>query len=117
MANKIHRPDANDLKGGSMIFNTCLTEAEERGKLADSTFEALEVALRKTEAEGKNKHGIRLAGETELLCKTETQAEGIADFLEDLGFENTRTGYYDPKEDEQNGETDEYSGLYYVCWD
>ena len=67
--------------------------------------------------DSKEVGGIRLAGETELLCKTETQAEGIADFLEDLGFKNIRTGYYDPKEDEQNGETDEYTGLYYVCWD
>ena len=99
-----------------MIFNTCLTEEEERDRLADFTFEALEAALKKTEAQGKNKHGIRLNG-TEFLCKTETQAEGIADFLEDLGFENVKTGYYDPKEDKQNGETDEYSGMYYVYWD
>ena len=99
------------------MVNTCFTETKGKNRLADFTFEALEAALKKTEAEGKNKHGIRLAGETELLCKTETQAEGIADFLEDLGFKNIRTGYYDPKEDEQNGETDEYTGLYYVCWD
>ncbi len=96
-----------------MIFNRCLTEAEELDKL----FEALEAALKKSEAEGRNKHGIRLAGETEILCKTETQAEGIADFLEDLGFEDIRTGYYDPEEDKRNGEVDEYTGLYYVNWD
>ncbi len=98
------------------MVNTCFTETKEKDRLADFTFEALEAALKKTEAEGKNKHGIHLAGETELLCKTETQAEGIADFLEDLGFEDIRTGYYNPKEDEQNEETDEYSGLYYVNW-
>ena len=98
-----------------MIFNTCLTEEEERDRLADFTFEALEAALKKTEAQGKNKHGIRL-NETEFLCKTETQAKGIADFLEDLGFENVKTGYYDPKEDKQT-EENEYSGMYYVYWD
>ena len=96
-----------------MIF----AEIEKKDNLAAFVFEVLKNALKKMEAEGKNKHGIHLAGETELLCKTETQAEGIADFLEDLGFEDIRTGYYDPKEDARNGETDEYSGLYYVNWD
>lgn len=108
---------AENLKSAILGEDNVLTEAEERDKSADSIFKALEAALEKTEAEGKNKHGIRLAGENELLCKTETQAEGIADFLEDLGFEDIRTGYYDPKEDEKNGEKDEYTGLYYVCWD
>ena len=84
--------------------------------MADLTVEALRAALEKTLAQGNTKHGIRIE-ENELLCKTETQAEGIADFLEDLGFEEVRTGYYDPEEDKRNGELDEYTGWYYVDWD
>ncbi len=100
-----------------MIFNGCLTDAEELDKLADATFEALDAALKKTEKQGLTKHGIRFAGENELLCKTKEQAQGIADFFEDLGFSDVSTGYYDPEEDKRNGEVDEYTGYYYVNWD
>ncbi len=99
-----------------MFFNMCLTEEQELNKLADLTYEALDEALKKTEEEGKTKHGIHFTG-NELLCKTETQAEGIADFFEDLGFEDVRTGYYDPEEDKRNNEVDSYTGWYYVDWD
>ena len=100
-----------------MIFNLCLTEAEEWDKLADCTVEAIRAALEKTKAQGKNKHGIWMDENGEIVCKTETQAEGIADFLEDLGFEEVRTGYYDPEEDKKDGILDEYTGKYYVDWD
>ncbi len=84
-------------------------------ELTDAIEELLKVALEKTLSEGNIKHGIHFAGD-ELLCKTETQAEGIADFLEDLGFEDVRTGYYDPEEDKRNGEVDQYTGWYYINW-
>jgi hypothetical protein len=99
-----------------MFFSTCLTEDQELDKLADLTYEALDAALKKTESEGRTKHGIHFI-DNELLCRTQTQAEGIADFLEDLGFYDVRTGYYDPVEDKKNGEEDEYTGWYYVDWD
>ena len=99
-----------------MFFNNCLTEEQELDKLADITFEALKAALEKTEREGKTKHGIHFDG-SELLCKTKTQAEGIADFLEDLGFEYVRSGYYDLEEDKRNNEVDHRTGWYYVDWD
>ncbi len=98
------------------MFAGCLTEEQELDKLADATYEALDTALKKTKTEGRTKHGIHFK-ENELLCKTKEQAEGIADFFEDLGFYNVTAGYYDPKIDERNGEVDEYTGWYYVDWD
>ena len=56
-------------------------------------------------------------GEDEILCDTEAMAEGVADLLEALGFSYVRTGYYDPVEDERNGEVDDYTGWWYVDWD
>lgn len=100
-----------------MYFAQCLTQEQELDKLADLTFEALRAALDKTEREGKNKHGIWMDSEGEIVCNTQTQAEGIADFLEDLGFEEVRTGYYDPKEDARDSILDDYTGKYYVDWD
>ena len=100
-----------------MYFNTCLTAEQELDKLADLTVEALKAALDKTSKEGNIKHGIRFVGDNELLCTTKEQSEGIADFFEDLGFSSVTTGYYDPKIDEENGETDEYTGFFYVNWE
>lgn len=99
-----------------MIFTDCLTEEQETDRLADFTYEALRAALEKTAKLGDTKHGIHFE-ENELLCKTKTQAEGIADLFEDLGFQDVRTGYYDPKEDEKNNEVDKYTGWYYVDWE
>lgn len=58
----------------------------------------------------------------EILCKTESAADTIADMLETLyktqGEEITAiTGYYDPKEDERNNEVDRYTGWWYVSID
>lgn len=101
-----------------MIFNQCFTDEQEWDLLADATLEALKAALEKTAKEGNNKHGIHFDSYgNELLCKTEKQAEGIADFLEDLGFSEVRTGYYDPKEDGEENINDEYTGMYYIDWD
>lgn len=55
----------------------------------------------------------------ELLCRTESAANTLADLLEQLyrtdGKEVTIcTGYYDPKEDERNGEEDRFTGWWYV---
>lgn len=55
----------------------------------------------------------------EILCRTESAADAIADLLESLyradGEEAlVRTGYYDPVEDERNGETDRFTGWWYV---
>ncbi len=55
----------------------------------------------------------------EILCKTESAADAIADMLEVLyrtqGDEIlVNTGYYDPDEDEKNGEVDRYTGWWYV---
>lgn len=55
----------------------------------------------------------------EILCKTESAADAIADMLETLyksqGEEILiNTGYYDPEEDERNNEVDRYTGWWYV---
>lgn len=51
----------------------------------------------------------------EILCKSEEDANIVADFLNDLGFEDIRTGYYDPEEDKRNNECDENTGYYYIA--
>ena len=51
----------------------------------------------------------------EILCKKEFVAEGIAYLFDAIyGEPVVNTGYYDPEEDERNGETDERTGYYYV---
>ena len=54
----------------------------------------------------------------ELLCKTESAANTLADLLEQLYRTDGKeaiicTGYYDPKEDERNGEEDRFTGWWY----
>ena len=58
-------------------------------------------------------------GGTEILCKTESAAEAVADLLELLYRKDgedvlINIGYYDPEEDIRNGEEDRYTGWYYV---
>ena len=58
-------------------------------------------------------------GGMEILCKTESAAQAVADLLELLYRKNgeeilINTGYYDPEEDKRNGEEDRYTGWYYV---
>ena len=48
------------------------------------------------------------------LCKTEAQAEGLADWMANLTGIEINTSYYDPEEDERHGETDRYTGWYSV---
>lgn len=60
-----------------------------------------------------DKHGFWSDG-TQILCKSEQYANSIADFLEALGFGYLNTGYYDPVEDEEYNEVDEYTGFWYV---
>lgn len=60
-----------------------------------------------------NQHGYWTDGE-QILCKTEAEADIIADFLEDLGFDCLNTGYYDPVEDEREGCVDNHTGYWYI---
>lgn len=58
-------------------------------------------------------------GGTEILVKTESAANMIADLIEALyraqGEEVfVNTGSYDPEEDKRNNEEDRYSGWWYV---
>ena len=53
----------------------------------------------------------------EILCNSWNRADGVADFLEALGFGCVRTGFYDPEEDKRNHEVDHRTGWYYVNWD
>lgn len=55
----------------------------------------------------------------EIFCKTEEVADALADMFECLykahGEEIIiNTGYYDPVEDERNGEVDRFTGWWYV---
>ena len=58
-------------------------------------------------------------GDREILVRTESAAEAVADLIELLyraqGDDiSINTGYYDPEEDRKNGETDRYTGWWYV---
>ena len=48
-----------------------------------------------------------------ILCEDSLVINTIADVLDALGYQAV-TGYYAPKEDERNGDTDEYTGNWYV---
>lgn len=61
----------------------------------------------------ENRHGYWSDGE-DILCKTEEQANHLADFLEDLGYTDVTTGHYDLAEDERDGCVDALTGYYYV---
>lgn len=55
----------------------------------------------------------------EILCKTESAAEAISDMIWQLyraqGESVTlTTGYYDPEEDQRNGQKDRFTGWWYV---
>lgn len=78
------------------------------------TWSFLLYSLKKNEAEAR--HGFWTDGEN-ILCKTEEQANALANFLEDIGFGVVQTGYYDPEEDKKNGEVDENTGCWYVSID
>lgn len=54
----------------------------------------------------------------EILCRTEEQAEAIADILDDISGEHmAHVGYYDPEEDDKDNCIDDRTGWYYVDWD
>ena len=58
-------------------------------------------------------------GSSEILVKTESAADTIADLIESLyrlqGEEVlVNTGYYDPEEDKRNNEEDRYTGWWYI---
>lgn len=65
------------------------------------------------EHQSHNKHGYWTDGD-DILCETEAQAEHLADFLEDIGFDYVNTGYYDPEEDKRENCVDDHTGFYYV---
>lgn len=55
----------------------------------------------------------------ELLCRTESAANTLADMLEQLYKSQDQniiinTGYYDPEEDKRNQEEDRHTGWWYV---
>lgn len=55
-----------------------------------------------------------------LLCPTYAECEFVANFLQDLFRESTitvHTGYFDPFEDHNNRECDDYTGFYYISFD
>lgn len=58
-------------------------------------------------------------GNTELLCRTESAANTLADLLAQLYRMQdeeviVNTGYYDLEEDKRNNEEDRYTGWWYV---
>ena len=65
--------------------------------------------------EYKTTHFVTDPDRTEILSSCESEVEALANLFDQLYGEGTcNTGYYDPGEDERNGEVDAYTGLYYV---
>ena len=65
--------------------------------------------------EFKSSHFLTSKDGMEILSTNECEVEALANLFDQLYGEGTvNTGYYDPIEDKRNGETDEYTGLYYV---
>lgn len=60
-----------------------------------------------------NTHGFWTDG-TDILCKTEEEAKGVANFLQDMGFDSVSTGYYDPVQDERDGCVDDKTGYWFI---
>ena len=60
--------------------------------------------------------GVEFDGE-EILTEDEATADIIADFIESLGFDYAKTGYYDPEEDARDGIHDDHTGKWYVSVD
>lgn len=55
-----------------------------------------------------------------ILCPSEAQCQFVANFLQDLFHDTTvvvTTGYFDPFEDHNNRECDDYTGFYYIGFD
>ena len=55
-----------------------------------------------------------------ILCPTEVECEIVASFLEDIFLDSTvvvQTGHFDPFEDHNNGEGDDYTGFYYISFE
>lgn len=50
----------------------------------------------------------------QILSKDESAINALADLFDQLGAQEVCTGYYDPAEDERQGETDEYTGYFYL---
>ncbi len=58
----------------------------------------------------------------EILCPTEADADTVADLIEDMLRSNgstidVHTGYYDPFEDAEAGECDDFTGFWYIDFD
>lgn len=72
--------------------------------------------LTDSQEQNLNRHGywVDNMNQGEILCKTEDAANHLANFLEDLGFGDVTTGYYDPIQDELNDCVDRLTGFYYV---
>lgn len=49
-----------------------------------------------------------------IMCRSEDVAYAIADIFDAIGGK-CDVDYYDPEEDERNGEIDECTGYWYVC--
>lgn len=73
----------------------------------------------------ENEHQrVFCAGDMEFLFDSEEKADAMADVI-DLAFGDSvysvyslsRTGYYDPEEDNRDGCVDEFTGKWYASWD
>ena len=95
--------------------------AQKRADEMQASFEATEPNmwsfllwnLRKYEDSRRHGFRVSLSGD-EIICPNKKSADAIASFLEDMGFSDVHTNYYDPEEDARNGETDADTGFWSV---
>lgn len=92
----------------------------DRTTRVDTIFKAITDLLpmiydREVDDEFLKSHFIVNSNRDEILSTEEGEIEAIANLFDQLYGEGTcNTGFYDPEEDDRNGEVDAYTGLYYV---
>jgi len=74
-------------------------------------FKALADTLPKEPGDGVD---LWYDGGDDILCRTEEQANALADWLDQRGGYDSTTGYFDPAEDEREHCVDKLTGWYYV---
>lgn len=88
---------------------------EKVDKLIHQITEMLPCIYDKVDDDFKETHFLTNPDGTEILSTEESEIETLANLFDQLyGMGTCTTGYYDPEEDELNGEVDAYTGLYYL---
>lgn len=94
-------------------------EEKDEALAAQKILEALWIMCNEHTNENEHKR-VFCAGDMEFLFDYEDKADAMADIIDlafgDSTYSLSRTGYYDPEEDERFGCVDEFTGMWYASW-